>query len=90
MNQPTQGKNHLPEKKIRSSSISATIWENEQTTPTGLVKYKTVSFERTYKDKDGKWQSTGKLRSMDIPRAVLVLNKAYEYLALNEELEAEH
>ena len=83
-------KQHGPEKKIRSGAVSATIWQNEQDTPTGKVSYKTVSFERTYKDKEGKWQSTGKLRSMDIPRAVLVLNKAYEYLALGEEPESEH
>lgn len=84
-------KGNAPEKKIRSGAISATIWSNEQETPTGRVTYRTVSFERSYKDKEGKWQSTNKLRSMDIPRAVLVLNKAYEYVALGEEPEvAEH
>ena len=75
---------NLPEKKIRSGAISATIWQNEQDTPTGRVVYRTVSFERSYKDKDGKWQATNKLRSSDLPRAVLVLNKAYEYLSLGE------
>jgi hypothetical protein len=78
-----------PEKKIRSGAISATIWQNEQETPTGKVAYKTVSFERTYKDKAGQWQNTNKLRANDIPRAVLVLNKAYEHLALGEEASAE-
>jgi hypothetical protein len=90
MNQTPQLARNQPEKKIRSGAISATIWANEQDTPNGKVLYKTVSFERSYKDKDGKWQGTSKLRSMDIPRAVLVLNKAYEYLALGEEVEAEH
>lgn len=76
--------NNQPEKKIRSGAISATIWQNEQETPTGKVKYKTVSFERSYKDKEGKWQSTSKLRASDLPRAVLVLNKAYEHISLGE------
>lgn len=74
-----------PEHKIRSGAVSATIWNNEQDTPTGKVSYKSVSFERSYKDKDGKWKSTNRLRIADIPRAILVLNKAYEYVALGEE-----
>lgn len=78
-----------PEKKIRSGAISATIWNNEQDTPNGKVAYKTVSFERSYKDKNGQWQATSKLRSSDIPRAVLVLNKAYEHISLGEEAEGE-
>lgn len=80
---------NLPEKKIRSGAISATIWNNEQDSPTGKVSYKTVAFERSYKDKDGKWQTTNKLRAGDIPKAVLVLNKAYEHLSLGEEAEIE-
>lgn len=82
-----QMKTNKPAHKIRSGAISATIWLNEQDTPNGPVSYKTVTFERSYKDKNGNWQSTNKLRANDIPRAVLVLNKAYEHLALGEEQE---
>ncbi len=78
-----------PERKIRSGAISATVWQNEQDGPTGKVVYKTVSFERSYKDKNGQWQSTNKLRTTDIPKAVLVLSKAYEYLSLGDESEGE-
>lgn len=78
-----------PEKKIRSGAISATVWNNEQDTPNGKVAYKTVSFERSYKDKNGQWQTTNKLRGNDIPRAVLVLNKAYEHISLGEDAESE-
>ena len=83
------GARNQPEKKIRSGAISATIWNNEQESQTGPVKYRTVSFERSYKDKNGQWQSTNKLRAGDIPRAVLVLNKAYEYISLGEDAEQE-
>lgn len=88
MNQTGIKMGHGPEHKIRSGAISVAIWANEQDSPNGKIVYKTVSFERTYKDKDGKWQSTNKLRAADLPRAVLVLNKAYEYLSLGEEIEA--
>lgn len=80
----TMEKSNMPERKIRSGAISATIWQNEKDTSNGKVVYKTVSFERSYKDKEGKWQATNRLRSNDLPRAVLVLNKAYEYLSLGD------
>ena len=84
MNEQTMQKSNAPEKKIRSGPISVTIWQNEAEGPQGKTIYKTVSFERSYKDKNGQWQATSKLRSNDIPRAVLVLNEAYKYLSLGE------
>jgi len=75
----------LPEKKFRAGSVSATIWVNQGKDSEGKeTTYKTVSFERSYMDKEGNWQTTNSLRTMDLPRAVLVLNKAYEYLALSD------
>lgn len=80
------GKN-LPEKKFRAGAITATVWSNETVKDGKKVSYKTISFERSYKDKDDEWKQTNSLRITDIPKAVLVLNKAYEYLALNAEEE---
>ena len=81
--QEVMGKN-LPEKKFRAGAISATIWSNQGTKDGKPTTYKTVSLDRNYKDKNDAWQSTNSLRVADIPKAVLVLNKAYEYLALND------
>lgn len=75
------GKN-LPEKKFRAGAVAATIWSNETVRDNKKVSYKTISFERSYKDKDDTWKTTNSLRTTDIPKAVLVLSKAYEYLAL--------
>ena len=75
----------LPEKKFRAGSVSATVWLNEGRDSEGKKnKYRTVSFERSYMDKEGNWQSTNSLRITDLPKATLVLNKAYEYLMLND------
>ena len=75
----------LPEKKFRAGPISATIWSNHGKDQDGKETiYKTVSFERSYMDKEGNWQTTNSLRTSDLPRAVLVLNKAYEYLSLTD------
>ncbi len=78
------GKNK-PEKKFRASPITATVWTNEGKNRDGeATLYRTISLERSYKDKEGAWQSTGSLRVNDLPKATLVLNKAYEYVTLKE------
>lgn len=78
------GKKH-PEQKFKAGSISATIWENQGTDNEGKPSvYKTISFERSYLDKEGNWQTTNSLRVADIPKAILVLNKAYEHLMLKD------
>lgn len=74
-----------PEKKFRSGPISATIWSNEGKNDKGeVVAYKTISFDRSYLDKEGNWKKTNSLRVGDLPKAILVLQKAYEYVALND------
>jgi hypothetical protein len=80
------GQKH-PEKKFKAGAITATVWKNKGTSSTGEpTDYFTVSFERTYKDKTtGEWRKTNSLRQMDLPRAVLVLSKAYEFLTLKED-----
>ncbi len=77
----------LPETKYRSGAITATIWSNEVVRDGKKVEYKSITFERSYKDKNDEWQSTNSLRTADIPKAILVLTKAYEHLALNAEEE---
>jgi hypothetical protein len=84
----SQNKRNAPIKKIRAGAVSATIWENEGHNDKGeAVAFKNVSFERSYKDSNGEWQTTNALRMSDLPRAVLVLNKAYEFLAIRQESE---
>jgi len=73
-----------PVKKFKAGAISATVWENQAQNQKGeLISFKSISFDRNYKDANGEWQRTNSLRTSDIPKAVLVLSKAYEFLALN-------
>ena len=83
MNTESNGKT-LPEKKFSTGAICATIWKNNGTNrKTGEpVEYRTIQLDRRYKDKEGNWQSTDSLRLNDLPKASLVLQKAYEYLVL--------
>ena len=79
--QKTEG--NFPEKKFRAGAISATVWLNKSQKTEG--EYKTITIERSYTDKDGKWQTTNSMRVADLPKASVVLQKAYEYLVLSEQ-----
>ncbi len=72
---------NTPQKKFRAGGISATIWQNKS--QEGKA-FSTVSFERGYKDKTGNWKSTSYLGVNDLPKAMVVLGKAYEFLALKQ------
>lgn len=77
---------NTPEKTFRASPITATIWTNEVSNKDGEVNlFRTITLERTYKDKDGGWKKTHSLRTSDLPKASLVLNKCYEYITIKED-----
>lgn len=69
-----------PKAKFKAGSVVATIWENPVTGSDAT--YKSVTFSRHYKDKQGHWQSSNILRQGDLPKAQLVLSKAFEYLTM--------
>ena len=77
-----------PEITFRHGLCSASIYENEYTRGEEKFTVRTVSFQRSYLDKDGNWQTTNSLKVNDIPKAVLVLNKAYEFLTSNSYADA--
>ncbi len=77
---------NLPEKKFRAGAISATVWLNHGQKSNGEEsEYRTISLERSYTNKEGQWQSASSFRVADLPKAAIVLQKAYEYLVLNEQ-----
>ena len=80
---------NMPHKKFIAGAVSATIWQNAGKKDGREYEYSSLSLERTYKDKDGKWQNTGSLRVTDLPKEVVVLSKAYEYLVLRDQAKAQ-
>ena len=77
---------NVPEKKFSTGVITATVWQNQGKGKNGeIVGYRTVSLQRRYKDKNGVWQSANSMRVNDLPRASLVLQKAFEYLVIREQ-----
>lgn len=73
-----------PDNKFRAGNISATVWANNVTVEGRPRVIRSVSLEKSFKDSNGNWSKTGSLNSNDIPKAILVMQKAYEYLMLRE------
>lgn len=80
-------KNNKPIKKFSTGAIQVSVWLNKVMTNNMEKEFHTVSFERRYKDKDGSWKSTNSLNINDIPKAQVVLKKAYEFLVLKDPAE---
>ena len=77
---------NTPEKKFSTGVITATVWQNQGKGKNGeTTAYRTVSLQRRYKDKNGVWQSANSMRVNDLPRASLVIQKAFEYLVIREQ-----
>lgn len=70
-----------PVQKFRAGTVTASIWENISKEGNN---FKSVSFEKGYKDDKGAWQQTNNLSVSDLPKAIVVLSKAYEALALKD------
>jgi hypothetical protein len=76
---PSQG----PEKEFRAGLVRATVWRNTRKNGAGQeFEALSVRVERRYQDKDGNWQSTSSFRPAELPKVALVVQKAFEYAAL--------
>ncbi len=73
---------NLIEKRFNAGGISATIWSNQREINGQQLTLHSISLQRAYKDKSGEWKNSANMRMGDLPKAQLVLEKAYEYLAM--------
>ena len=82
----TNGKENKPVKKFQAGGVSAALWMNKTTLKDGRqIESLSVTVDRRYKDNDGEWQSSGSLKENDIPKALVVLAKAYDYITAKGE-----
>ncbi|MCA9441391.1 MAG: hypothetical protein KC964_11325 [Candidatus Omnitrophica bacterium] len=65
----------------------ASIWENERQIKDRTVRVKELSFSKVFRNQQGEWKSTTRYQANEIPKAILALEKAYEYLALGTDTE---
>ncbi len=69
-----------PVKAFRAGTIQAAIWENSNE----KGPYRTVTFQKRFKAGE-EWKSTNTLMMNEIPKAILVLSKAFDELALGND-----
>ena len=62
----------------------ASIWENERTIAGKAVKVREVSFAKRFRTESGEYKTSSRYQLNEIPKAMLVLSKAYEQLAMPE------
>ena len=73
-----------PLAKFKHGSVEAVIFENKlQKNGTSFTVRKAV-LQRNYLDKNDHWQSTSSLDINDIPKAIVVLTKAYDFLTRSD------
>jgi ribosomal protein L25 (general stress protein Ctc) len=76
-----------PEKIFQHGALKAAIFSNEREKDGQSFTVKRVSFHKLYRDREGALKTTTSLEINDLPKATLVLQKAYEYLTVRQEAE---
>jgi hypothetical protein len=74
-----------PEISFKVGAVRATIFRNVVANNGKMVPLPKVVIEVRYKDKTGQWKGTNSLSLNDIPKAILALQKAFEYLTQHKE-----
>jgi len=74
-----------PIKTFEQGSCKAAIFANEIKQNGNTSTVRNVTIQKRYMDKDGNWQNTSSFGVNDLPKLVLVAEKAYDYLTWRKE-----
>ena len=69
-----------PIKTFRIGAVRASIFENTISKDGKSIQLPKVVLEVRYRDQAGTWKSTHSFSINELPKAMLALQKAYEYL----------
>jgi len=69
-----------PETIFKVGAVRAAVFRNTIEKNGQSIQLPKVTIEVRYKDKTGRWQGTNSLSLNDLPKAILALQKAFEYL----------
>lgn len=69
-----------PEMVFKAGAVRASVFVNTVQHQGRMMPIRKVVTEVRYKDKTGEWQGTHSLSTNEVPKAMMVLQKAYEYL----------
>ena len=76
-----------PEIVFKVGAVRAAVFRNTIEKNGQFIPLPKVVIEVRYKDKTGQWQGTNSLSLNDLPKAILALQKAFEYLMDHKEPE---
>ena len=85
----SQQNDSKPIKDFRAGNIQASIWRNEVDKNGQTVVRHSVRIQKQFRNDSGDYQETNYYFRDDIPKLILVAQKAYEHIALTETKEAE-
>ena len=74
-----------PEIVFKVGAVRASVFRNTIEKAGQSIQMPKVAIEVRYKDKTGQWQGTNSLSLNDLPKAILALQKAFEYLTQHKE-----
>jgi len=74
-------------KKVSVKGVSVAVFENECTKGDQTFTKRSVSLQKSYKDKNGDWQNTNNLSVEDLPFAILALKEVFAWNYIKPEIE---
>lgn len=74
-----------PEKVFKVGPVRASVFRNPVTQNGTSFLLPKVVIEVRYKNRSGEWKGTNSLSLNDLPKAVIALQSAYEYLLDNKQ-----
>lgn len=74
-----------PETVFKVGAVRASVFKNVTTRDGRSIVMPKVVLEVRYKDKSGQWQGTNSLSLNDLPKAVLALQQAFEFLTTKKD-----
>ena len=74
-----------PEKNFKQGCCSASVFVNEISRNGKTMEVKNVVLQRSYKDRNNKWQSTNSFGANELPKVIVAATKAYDYLTATAE-----
>lgn len=75
-----------PKKKYQAGQISVTAWENEREVNGQKIPMTSFQLQKRYKDGE-EWKTSNSLNLNDLPKAAMLLQKAYEETVLKSKEE---
>ena len=78
-----------PEKVFKFGAVRASVFKNTIQQNGKEIPLSKVVMEVRYKDKAGEWKSTNSLSINEVPKAIVALQMAYEWLTSGRDRQAE-